>query len=138
MDNSAHLRKLQQFAFNTKSRKLAVFFGGLASLFLLLTSGSSGIFVPFYTLFIEDNPLMKAFRTSTNWIFLVILAFSVLIGLTVSGLCRRTGRNSLKILAVVLTIALFLSTTYPLITGEVTENWLDRDAKGGYIPPYFS
>ena len=123
--------------FLSKSRKLAFFFGSLTILFLLLTMGSSGLFLQLYGLFIEENPLMKAFRTSTNWIFLVILGFSVLIGLSVSGLCLRIRKNILKLPAIVLTLALFFSTTYPLITGEVTKNWLDPNTKGAYIPPYF-
>lgn len=122
----------------SKSRKLAIFFGSLTIIFLLLTSGSSESFSKVYSLLIEGIPLMRAFRTSTNWIFLVVLGFSMLIGLFVSGLCHRTRRNVLKLIVIALTAGLFLFTTYPLITGETTVNWLDVDSKGAYIPPYFS
>lgn len=123
--------------FISKSRKLAIFFGSLAILFLLLTSGSSELFSQFYALLMDVIPLLRAFRTSTNWIFLLILTFSMLIGLFVSGLCQKIKIKALKILVIFLAIALLFCTTYPLITGEVTGNWLDLKNKGSYIPPYF-
>jgi hypothetical protein len=123
--------------FISKSRKLAIFFGSLAILFLLLTCGSSELFSQFYALLMDVIPLLRAFRTSTNWIFLLILTFSMLIGLFVSGLCQKIKIKALKILVIFLAIALLFYTTYPLITGEVTGNWLDLKNKGSYIPPYF-
>ncbi len=123
--------------FISKTRKQALFFGGLAFLFLLLTSGSSEQFSQVYGNIMDAIPFLRAFRTSTNWIFLVILTFSMLLGLFASGLTRKLKNNALKILGIVLMVELFFFTAFPLMNGDVTRNWLDVENKGAYIPPYF-
>jgi hypothetical protein len=120
----------------SKSRKLAVFFGLVAILFLALTVGFTSSFSTLYSDMSNSLPLMRAFRESTNWIFLVILAYGVLIGLFLSASCRRLGNRALKILVLVLAISLLLYTSFPLITGDVTRNWLNPNIKGAYLPPY--
>jgi hypothetical protein len=128
--------------FVLKSRRRAVFFAGLAAVFLLLTMGSSSWFASLYNGFLDFVPIIRAFRTSTNWIFLVLLTFSVLIGLFASGTWRRISKKHFKILALIAIMAMLLYTSYPLLTGEVTKNWMEDPQyqtvhNGGYVPPYF-
>lgn len=123
--------------FASKSRKLAIYFGGVAGLFLILTSSFTAYFNRLYST-LTNLPLMAVFREPTNWIFLVILSFSVLIGVTLSNLCRRAGKKAMKILVLGLAVALFLYTSYPLLTGDITKNWLNPEIKGSYFPPYFN
>jgi len=43
----------------------------------------------------------------------------------------------LQILTLGLVILLFITTAYPLTTGEVTDNWLNPNIKGSYLPPFY-
>lgn len=123
--------------FVSKSRKTATYFTGVAVLFLVLTTGFVPYFSQLYFALTTYLPLMAAFREPTNWIFIVILCFSILIGLTFSALYRRIRGTAVKILVIGLAITLFLYTSYPLVTGDITRNWLDTAVKGSYFPPYF-
>jgi hypothetical protein len=129
-------------AFVSKSRRQTVFFAGLATLFLLLTMGSSPQFASFYSGFLDLIPIIRAFRTSTNWIFLVLLTFSVLLGFYASGTWRKIARKRLKIIAIAALVGTLCYTSYPLFTGDVTKNWMEDPQyqtvhNGGYVPPYF-
>lgn len=121
----------------SRSRKLAIFFASVAVVFLTFTSGFTPTFYKFYVWLANNFPLMTAFREPTNWIFLVVLSYGILIGLVVSTSYRRIKNGVLKLLVVGLIIALLFYVSYPLFTGAVTENWLNTNVKGSYLPPYF-
>jgi hypothetical protein len=123
--------------FVSKSRKLAIFFASVAVVFLAFTSGFTPTFYKLYVWLANNFPLMTAFREPTNWVFIVVLSFSILIGLSVSTFHRRIKNSVLRLLAVVLVIALLFYVSYPLFTGAVTENWLNTNFKGSYLPPYY-
>jgi len=123
--------------FVSRSRKLAIFFASVAAVFLAFTSGFTPTFYKFYVWLANNFPLMTAFREPTNWIFLVVLSYGILIGLVASTSYRRIKNVALKLLVVGLIIALLFYVSYPLFTGAVTENWLNTEIKGSYLPPYF-
>ena len=116
--------------FVSRSRKLAIFFASVAAVFLAFTSGFSPAFYKFYVLLANNFPVMTAFREPTNWIFLVVLSYGILIGLVASTSYRRIKNVALKLLVIGLIIALLFYVSYPLFTGAVTENWLDTNIKG--------
>ncbi len=118
----------------SKSRKLTIYFSGVAVLSLFLTSGFSPYFNKLYFALVTNIPLMIAFREPMKWIFIVVLCYGILIGVTLSNLCHKLRNKALQLLALGLTILLFLSTSFPLTTGDVTRNWLRTDIKGGYFP----
>jgi hypothetical protein len=118
----------------SKSRKCTIYFSVLAVLFLTLTSAFSPYFIPVYLNLVANLPLMRAFRESIHWIFFVILSYGILIGITLSTICDKLRNKTLQILALSLAIILFLSTTYPLTTGDVARNWLNPSVKGSYFP----
>lgn len=121
------------FAF--KQRKITIFYGGIALVSLLLTAGFSfGEYNRHLYLMLTEFPLLKAFREPANWIFFVILSYSVLIGTTVSVLCRKFNDKALQVVVLGLVATLFVSTSFPLVTGDVTRNWLDTNIKGSYFP----
>jgi len=121
----------------SRSRKLAIFFASVALVFLAFTAGFTPSFYKFYVWLANNFPLMTAFREPTNWIFIVVLSFGILIGLVVSASYRRMRKGVLRLLVVGLIIALLFYISYPLFTGAVTENWLNTETKGSYLPPYF-
>ncbi len=123
--------------FVSRSRKLAIFFASVAAVFLAFTSGFSPMFYKVYVWLANNFAVMTAFREPTNWIFLVVLSYGILIGLFVSTSYRRIKNGVLKLLVVGLIIALLFYVSYPLFTGVVTENYLDTNIKGSYLPPYF-
>jgi len=120
-----------------KSRKLTIFFSGIAVLSLFLTAGFKPYFSELYIALITNIPLMIAFREPMKWIFIVILSYSILIGIALSNLYHKLKRKAFQILALGLTILLFLSSSYPLTTGDVTRNWVRTEIKGGYFPPSY-
>jgi hypothetical protein len=122
----------------SKSRKLTIYFSGIAVLSLFLTAGFKPYFSDLYIALVTNTPLMIAFREPMKWIFIVILAYSILIGITLSNLCHKLKRRTFQILALGLTILLFLSTSFPLTTGDVTRNWVHTEIKGGYFPPSYA
>jgi hypothetical protein len=135
---SCYLPAVIAFAslFLSKERKIAVFFGTIAVISLLLTSGFSS-FGDYGTRLYSDLMelvFLKVFREASNWIFFVIVSFGVLIGCTISALCQVLKKNWSKLLVIGLVVAMFLYTSYPLTTGEVTRNWLDLNIKGSYLP----
>ncbi len=116
-----------------KSRKLTIYFSGVAVLSLLLTSAFNPYLGQLYSVLI-NIPLMATFRTSTNWIFFAVLSYCILIGITFSTLCHMFRKRILHMLVLGIAFVLFLSTTYPLTTGDVTRNWLSPNIKGSYLP----
>jgi len=121
----------------SKSRKLVVFFSLVVILFLALTVGFTSSFSTLYSDLCNSLPFMRAFREPTNWIFVVILAYGILIGLAISASFGHLRNRTQKVLVLVLTLLLLLYTSYPLTTGDVTRNFLDLNIKGAYLPPYF-
>lgn len=121
-----------------KSRKLSIYFSIAALASLLLTSGLNPYFSQLYFAMATHIPLMLAFREPTNWIFLVVLSYSVLIGVALSTLCRRFRNRGLQLLVIGLAAVLFLSSSYPLVTGDVTRNWLNPSIKGSYLPSSYA
>jgi len=124
---------------SSKERKTSIFFGCVAISFLLLTTGFSfsDYGKDLYSTLMEF-PLLKAFREASNWIFFVIISFSILIGCTVSALCHKFKGNALRIFTVGLVVALFSTTAYPLVTGDVARNWLNPSTKGSYFPSSYA
>ena len=122
----------------SRKRKTAVFFVVVALIFLILTDGFVPYLTQVYVAITTYVPLMAAFRESTNWIIFVVLSYGILIGLGVSGICSRFRWRSLKLVALVIIIAIFVGSTYPLATGDVTRNWLDPTAHGSYVSPSYT
>jgi hypothetical protein len=122
----------------SRSRKLTIYFGVVALLSLLLASGFNPYFSQLYFALATQVPLMLAFREPTSWIFLVVLSYSVLIGIAFSALYHKFKKRKFKSAALGFALVLFLSTTYPLVTGDVTRNWLMPSIKGSYFPPSYA
>lgn len=119
----------------SKEQKIIVFFGIVAIVSLVLTSGFSFIEYGDRIYFdLMGLPLLKAFREASNWIFFLIISFSILIGCTISTLCQKLKNKTLQILVICLVATLFLSTSYPLTTGDVARNWLNPNIRGSYLP----
>jgi hypothetical protein len=134
---SCYLPALIAFAslFLSKERRITTFFGSIAIISLVLTSGfsSSGYGPSFYSDLME-LAFLKVFREASNWAFFVVISFAILIGCTVSALCQILKKSALKILVLGLVITMLLFTTYPLMTGDVTRNWLNLNMKGSNLP----
>ena len=124
---------------SSKEHKITVFFGSIAAVAVLLTSGFS--FSQYgdnlYTA-LTGLPLLMVFREASNWIFFVIFSFGILMGCTFSALCHKFKNKASKILIVSLAAMLFVSTSYPLTIGDVTRNWVDPNIKGSYFPPSYA
>ena len=121
----------------SRKRKTAVFFAVVALLFLSLTDGFEPYFVQLYIALTIYVPLWAVFRESINWIIFVVLSYSILIGLTVSGVCSRLRRRSLRVVALIGVVAILVASTYPLATGDVTRNFLDPSIHGSEFPSSF-
>jgi len=121
----------------SRKRKTAVFFAIVALLFLSLTDGFEPYFVQLYIALTIYIPLWAVFRESINWILFVVLSYGILIGLTVSGICSRLRRRSLRLVALIIVVAILVGSTYPLATGDVTRNFLDPNIHGSEFPSSF-
>ena len=123
----------------SKEHKITVFFGSIAAVAVLLTSGFS--FSQYgdnlYTA-LTGLPLLMVFREASNWIFFVIFSFGILMGCTFSALCHIFKNKAFQIFIVSLAAMLFVSTSYPLTVGDVTRNWVDPNIKGSYFPPSYA
>jgi hypothetical protein len=114
-----------------KSRRLTIYFSVVAFLSLILVSAA----IPeLYSAFVSYFPLMIAFRESAQWLFFTILSYSILIGIVSSILYHRFRRKVLQIITLSLVVMILFSSSYPLITGDVTKNWLDTSIKGSFFP----
>jgi hypothetical protein len=123
----------------SKKHKTTIFFGLVAVTSLFLSSGFNFNDYGNQLYFaLMDFFMLKAFREASNWIFFVVISFGILIGCTVSALHRGSKSNAFKMLSVGLVAALFLSTAYPLITGDVARNWLKPSIKGSYFPTSYA
>ena len=119
----------------SKSRRLTVFYSGVAIIFLFLSSAFCLSSSRIYLAIVAEFPLTMVFREPAHWIFFVIMSYSILIGTTLSALFYRLGkRKRLQVVALVLVVVLFVFTSFPLTTGDVTRNWLDPGLKGSYLP----
>ncbi len=118
-------------AFISKNRKATTFFIAISLISLVLANGVASAAL-------NNVPLMMAFRLTSNWIYFAVFAFSILIGLTISALYRKTERFGWKMLTLLLTATVFFASAYPLFTGDVARNWLNPENKGVQIPSYFS
>ncbi len=115
----------------SKSRRLALFFGGTALISLILASAA----IPeLYTEIVTRIPFLIAFRESAQWLFFTIFSYSILTGLFASTLFFKIRKNILKITALALIIGVFVVSSYPLMNGDVTRNWLDIKKKGANLP----
>jgi hypothetical protein len=118
-------------AFISKNRKATALFIVVSLISLVLANGVASAVL-------NSVPLMMAFRLTSNWIFFAVFAFSILIGLTVSALYRKTKRFGWKMLTLLLTATVFFASAYPLFTGDVARNWLNPENKGVQIPHYLN
>lgn len=120
-----------------KSRKSTIFFSVVAAISMILTSAFNPYSNELYSALAANIPLMIAFRESTNWIFFMIVSYAILIGATISTICHKLRSRRLQILVLCLTVAFLACTSYPLITGDVSRNWLNPQIKGSYLPPSY-
>lgn len=118
----------------SKSRKLTLYFGAVGAFFLLLMSGLTPFFSQVYVGLATYVPLMLVFRESAQWSFVVIFSYGLLIGITFSALCERFKSKLWQILVLGLAITLFLSSSYPLTTGDVARNYQMTSTKGSVFP----
>ncbi|MEM3661968.1 MAG: hypothetical protein QXI68_00090 [Sulfolobales archaeon] len=114
--------------------KITLYFSFLAiiSLSLTLGLGFSEYGRSIYATLLEV-PLFKVFRETSNWVFLLVISLSVLIGCATSSLYKKFGTVKSRLTVICLVVAVFLLTTYPLITGDVTRNWADTRIKGALL-----
>jgi hypothetical protein len=117
-----------------KPKMLELYFATVGLISLFLTAGFTRYFKDIYYSLTTSVPLLIAFRTSTNWIFFVLLSYGILLGVFVSNICRRFKHKWSKLLTLSLTTILLVSISFPLITGDVTRNWLDPRVKGSVFP----
>jgi hypothetical protein len=114
-----------------KSRKLVIYFSVIAFLSLILVSAA----IPeLYSAFVSYFPLMIAFRESAQWLFFTILCYSILIGIVSSILYNKFRKKVLQIIVLGLSVLILISSSYPLVTGDVTRNWLETSIKGSFFP----
>jgi len=118
----------------SRQRKLAMYFSCVGAFFLVLMGGFNPFFTQLYLSLATYVPLMLAFRESAQWSFIVIFSFSLLIGTTFSALCQRFKKKSQQILILSLAALLFLSSTYPLTTGDIARNYQMTSTKGSIFP----
>lgn len=122
----------------SKKHKITLFFSCVAIISILLTSGFSfSEYMGNFYSFLIGLPFFEAFREASNWVFFIIVSFSILVGLTSSAVFHRLKNKLLQIFAIGLVSLLFITTAYPLVTGEVTDNWLNPNIKGAYLPPFY-
>src|SRR5271157_381991 len=114
-----------------KFRKTTIFFSGVALVALILAS--LGV-TQLYSAFASNFPLMLEFRDSSQWLFFAVFSFSILVGIVASSLFHRLQRKVFQILSLSLIVIILLASSYPLVTGDVTRNWLDTNVKGSYFP----
>ena len=123
----------------SKERKTTVFFGLVAAISLLLSSGFSfSVFGNQLYAAIIDFFMLRPFREASNWMFFVVISFGVLIGCTVSALQHKFKSKAFRILSLGLVVAIFVSTAYPLSTGDVARNWIEPEIKGSYFPSSYT
>ena len=114
-----------------KSRKLTLYFSGIALLSLILVNAP----IPeLYSALISYLPFMIVFRESAQWLFFTILSYSILIGIVSSTLYHRFRKKVSQIITLSLIVIILVSSSYPLATDDVTRNWLDTNIKGSYFP----
>lgn len=133
----SYLPPLLAFAslFVSRQRKITTYYGCVAIVSLFLTSGFGlSKYGSHLYLILMDFPLLRAFREPSSWVFFVILSYSILIGVIVAALCRKLKNRRTRVVVLGLVVALFVSTSFPLITGDITRNWLNTDVKGSYFP----
>lgn len=114
-----------------RSRKLTIYFSGVALLSLILAAAPITMLYAAMTSYL---PLMAALRESAQWLFFTILSYSILIGTVSSTLCHRLRKRAWQIIMLSSIVAILISSSYPLITGDVTRNWLNTSIKGSYFP----
>jgi hypothetical protein len=123
----------------SKERKTTVFFGLVAAISLLLSSGFSfSVYGTQLYVAITDFFMLRPFREASNWMFFVVISFGVLIGCTVSALQHKFKSKAFRILSLALVVALFVFTAYPLSTGDVARNWIEPTIKGSYFPSSYT
>ena len=118
----------------SKHEKLKIYFTVVGLISIFLTAGFTKYLRSIYNSITTTIPLLAAFRDPTNWVFFVVLSYSILFGILLSNLCKRFKGALPKLFSLTLTTLLFVSTTFPLITGDVTRNWLDPAVKGSAFP----
>ena len=122
----------------SKSRKLAVYFSVIAVFFLLLASAFSPLPSQFYLTLATYIPFMIAFRESAQWSFLVVVSYSILIGITLSMLYNRFKAKQLRIIALGLVIVVLIASSYPLATGDISRNYMNTNVKGSFLPDSYA
>jgi hypothetical protein len=114
-----------------KSRRLTIYFSGIALFSLILVSG---VIPELYSALVSYIPLLIVFRESAQWLFFTILSYSILIGIVSSTLYHRFRKKALQIITLSLIVIILFSSSYPLATGDVTRNWLNTNIKGSFFP----
>jgi hypothetical protein len=115
----------------SKSRKLTIYFSTVALFSLILAAAP----IPkLYAALMYYLPFMTVFRESAQWIFFTILSYSILIGVVSSTLYHRFRKKAWQITTLSLILIVLVSSSYPLVTGDITRNWLDTNIKGSYLP----
>jgi len=124
----------------TKSRTkvLELYFASVGLIFLFFTAGFTEYFRDIYYSVTTHVPLLIAFRTPTNWIFFVLLSYSILLGTLVCNICTKFKGKLPKLFVLGLTALLLISVSFPLITGDVTRNWLRPEVKGSVFPKSYA
>ncbi|MEM4704638.1 MAG: discoidin domain-containing protein, partial [Candidatus Bathyarchaeia archaeon] len=118
----------------SKLRKLECYFALAGLVFFFFTAGFTKYFKDVYYAMTTNVPFLIAFRSPTNWIFFMLLSYSILLGALVSNVFHRLKRKALQFSVLVLVGLLFVATSFPLLTGDVTRNWLDPKVKGSTFP----
>jgi len=122
----------------SRHRKLKTYFAVVGLVSIFFTAGFTRYSGSIYSSITSTVPLLDAFRMPTNWVFFVILSYGILIGTLLSDLCKRLKGMLPKLFSLILIALLFFSTAFPLITGEITRNWIDPTVKGSAFPKSYN
>lgn len=115
-----------------RNRRTVLYFVVLALSFLFLSAALPS--PEAYASLMSALPFMMAFRESAQWFIFVALFYGILIGELSSTLYRKFRRKPLQAIALVTMVAILVSPSYPLFTGDVARNWMKTEVKGSSIP----
>lgn len=118
------------------------YFAVLALISAFFAKGTSPPFTGLYEWILSDMPLGRLLRGPRWFLLPLTLAYSVLIGSLVAFCtqwCRENVekpelRMSMQASTVAVVIAVILVAGFPLVTGQVFQNWYSPDQRGTDMP----
>ncbi len=121
-----------------KSRKQQLFLSLCLISALILTMGFTINGAEIYFKLVTTISLLAPFRTPSNWTFILVLLFSLLIGMATKCIINKLRNNIQKIITLAVIFTVFFAGAYPLFNGDISRNWLNINDKGVILPDYFT